>query len=306
MHIAIRLALTLLPKNEKGVWIILCIILAPFLLFASMTSSIVTVKHIPATTPEQINFYKEAVAKVEQDTGITVNWKELVAIDAFLFQQDFSKASSSGSEKLAKRFIRIVKKKDKDSGEIITYYYLKSLDTVLIEMVEAGEIQQEDIVEIKRYLLLPWDSVDPTQGLPNDWVPVPSGAGFIFPVVGSYRISDTFHNRINPVTGVFEHHDGIDLAAAEGTPVVAALKGKVIFAQPNGTAGNEVKIQHENGIITRYLHLHTIYASEGQEVEAGDQIGEVGTTGRSTGAHLHFEIHVNGEPVDPAPYIFSN
>lgn len=121
------------------------------------------------------------------------------------------------------------------------------------------------------------------------------------PVDGA-RVSSTFGMRLHPVLGFMKLHKGIDFAAATGTPVYAAGNAKVEHAAMTGTAGNMIKLRHDNGWETVYMHLNRIMPDviEGGRVSQGQEIGEVGTTGRSTGPHLHYEVHVGGEPVDPA------
>jgi murein DD-endopeptidase MepM/ murein hydrolase activator NlpD len=98
------------------------------------------------------------------------------------------------------------------------------------------------------------------------------------------------------------HHDGVDLAAPEGTPVLAAAAGTVSVAEFTVPYGNYVIIEHEYGYSTVYAHMSEILAEVGTSVEAGGQIGCVGATGIATGPHLHFELRLNGEPIDPADY----
>lgn len=94
-------------------------------------------------------------------------------------------------------------------------------------------------------------------------------------------------------------HEGLDIAADQGQPVRAVREGRVVFAGPRGTYGNTVIIDHGNGLRTLYAHNSRVLVSEGQRVTAGQRIALVGSTGRSTGPHLHFEVLLNGTPVDP-------
>jgi len=98
-------------------------------------------------------------------------------------------------------------------------------------------------------------------------------------------------------------HTGIDLRAAWGEPVAAAAAGRVIFAGPYGGYGNAVIIDHGGGMSTLYAHLSSIAVGYGETVTAGQTIGRVGSTGLSTGPHLHFEVRIDGQPVDPMPYL---
>lgn len=123
------------------------------------------------------------------------------------------------------------------------------------------------------------------------------------PCPGMTRISSRFGPRKAPKPGASTYHEGIDLAAPEGTPVLAADGGTVIFAAFNGKAGNHIKIDHGNGLVTEYMHLHTMSVSKGVNVSKGQQIGGVGTTGNSTGNHLHFGVIKDGVKVNPENYI---
>lgn len=131
--------------------------------------------------------------------------------------------------------------------------------------------------------------------------PVTEGArgGFSWPVTGT--ITSPFGWRSNPLGGGPEFHQGLDIAAPSGTAVTAAAAGTVIMAQWYGGYGNYVLIDHGGGYSTGYGHLSAIYVANGQSVQRGQAIGAVGSTGQSTGPHLHFEIRIAGKPVDPAP-----
>ena len=99
-------------------------------------------------------------------------------------------------------------------------------------------------------------------------------------------------------------HTGLDIACSSGTDIKAVAKGKVIFAENNGAYGNLVKIDHGNGIETWYAHCSKIYTKVGKEVKAGDVIAAVGTTGNSTGPHLHLEIRIDGTAINPQKYLY--
>jgi murein DD-endopeptidase MepM/ murein hydrolase activator NlpD len=120
------------------------------------------------------------------------------------------------------------------------------------------------------------------------------------PVDGA-RVSSNFGFRIHPVLGFMKLHKGTDFAAPIGTPIYASGNAEVEFAGPKGPNGNFVKLRHDNGWETLYLHMNRFAPgiATGARVAQGQQIGEVGTTGRSTGPHLHYEVHIDGEPVDP-------
>ncbi|MGP6192078.1 MAG: murein hydrolase activator EnvC family protein [Vulcanimicrobiaceae bacterium] len=126
------------------------------------------------------------------------------------------------------------------------------------------------------------------------------GSGqFIWPIHGP--ITSPFGYRTNPFGGAPDFHPGLDIAADMGTPILAADSGRVIIAGWVSGYGNYISIDHGGGISTGYGHCSRIDVSIGQDVQRGQVIGAVGSTGHSTGPHVHFEVRVNGRPVDPAP-----
>jgi len=120
-------------------------------------------------------------------------------------------------------------------------------------------------------------------------------------------VTDGFGMRRNPFNGEGrEVHEGLDIAVDFGTPVTATADGLVIYAAPHAGYGNLVIVYHSNGITTRYGHLSRISVEAGQRVKRSDQIGNAGSTGRSTGPHVHYEIRENDQPVDPLRYAGQN
>jgi murein DD-endopeptidase MepM/ murein hydrolase activator NlpD len=116
-------------------------------------------------------------------------------------------------------------------------------------------------------------------------------------------ISSRFGMRRDPILGVPAMHAGMDFRAPAGTPVAAAAPGIVVFADWNGGYGRMIEIDHGNGFSTRYAHLRRILVKEGQEVQSGTRIGEVGNSGRSTGPHLHYEVRREGRAVNPITFL---
>jgi murein DD-endopeptidase MepM/ murein hydrolase activator NlpD len=114
-----------------------------------------------------------------------------------------------------------------------------------------------------------------------------------------------FGYRISPFTGRREFHKGYDIANRKGTPVVATANGVVAFSGPKGLLGKTVVVDHGYGMVTRYGHLDKLVVKRGASVKRGDTIGLMGSTGRSTGSHVHYEVHLNGIPVNPKKYMLN-
>ncbi len=117
------------------------------------------------------------------------------------------------------------------------------------------------------------------------------------------RIESGFGLRVHPITGKTRMHNGLDMHGRSGDPIKAAADGTVILAGVKGGYGNTVMIDHGGGMVTLYAHQSKLRVKVGQKVEAGEVIGWVGSTGLSTGPHLHFEVRINGSPVDAAKYL---
>jgi len=153
-------------------------------------------------------------------------------------------------------------------------------------------------------------------GSGSNGTPPPQGS-MTWPYPGDYTIYSSFGMRLHPIhkdkngNRIYKMHNGVDLGGSYGNPIVAASSGTVIKASaPNPGAntggvnfGNHVIIDHGGGVSTIYAHCKDLYVSVGQEVSAGETIAACGSTGTSTGPHVHFEVRINGVPVDPKPYI---
>src|SRR5690606_19314740 len=123
------------------------------------------------------------------------------------------------------------------------------------------------------------------------------------PVPGAPQTTSNFGNRTDPFLGKPAFHAGMDFRAATGTPVLAAAAGTIVAAGPHGGYGHAVDIDHGNGLVTRYAHLSAVSVSVGNRVAPGAVIGLAGSTGRSTGPHLHFEVRRDDVAVDPARFL---
>lgn len=151
-----------------------------------------------------------------------------------------------------------------------------------------------------RQLFASWENLDTESGQPValPTVSVPSRMP-----LESARVSSGYGMRDHPVLRKRARHNGIDLAAPTGTPIYATADGTIERANWFSSYGNYIQIDHGNAIETRFGHLSRIVVSDGQKVHKGDLIGYVGSTGRSTGPHLHYEVRIAGKPVDPRPFM---
>jgi murein DD-endopeptidase MepM/ murein hydrolase activator NlpD len=145
--------------------------------------------------------------------------------------------------------------------------------------------------------LLKWTDGKTMVWINGDGVGGEQSQGMRLPVNG--RVTSGFGSRFHPILGYVRMHAGLDLAAAYGSPIVAAADGRVVSAGWSGGYGNLVRITHAGGIQTMYGHMSRIVAASGSMVRQGQLIGYVGSTGLSTGPHLHYEVLKNGRPVNP-------
>jgi len=172
------------------------------------------------------------------------------------------------------------------------------------ERDEAGLVQQmrTDVERLKSEAMSREESLSELEKLLQNKREMLTHTPSIWPVHG--WVTSGFGFRTDPFTGLAQMHEGLDISNREGTPVIASADGIVSATGKEFTYGNVVVISHGFGIISRYNHLSKILVGAGRKVKRGDIIAEVGTTGRSTGPHLHYEIRVNGIPINPRRYIF--
>ncbi len=175
-----------------------------------------------------------------------------------------------------------------DSLSSITEKYKISLE----QLLDVNELNSETLTTGQQ-LFLPGAAMD-ANSLRNAM-----GELFRLPIAAKFRWSSPYGNRIDPIAGVKSFHTGTDLACPTGTPILAAMSGKVTTTGLNRVYGNYVIIDHGNGYQTLYAHMSKIIATKGQWVSQGTRIGLVGSTGYSTGPHLHFTVYKNGKLIDP-------
>lgn len=183
-------------------------------------------------------------------------------------------------------------------------YTVREDGETLEQIATKYEIAQDKCSQVNNIALEVGLSAGTTLFLPDaelDWITRQEINGDLFqrPLKGRYYFSSYYGWRKNPFNGTRTFHGGIDMAANTGTAVYAALEGAVIEAGYNNTYGNYVVIRHHSGYQTLYGHLHTINTKRGNYVYTNTKIGTVGSTGMSTGPHLHFAVYKNGKGVNP-------
>lgn len=169
--------------------------------------------------------------------------------------------------------------------------YMASLQSNIEEIQRQEAAMEKQSEQIERDILAAQRAVEY------------AGGEMAWPVPGQYRVTSNFGGRKDPITGVWSSHGGTDIAAPYGTNIVAANSGVVIFSGWHNSYGNYIIIDHGGGIATLYGHCSKLLAQKGQAVTRGETIAKIGSTGYSTGNHLHFEVRVNGVRKQPMDYL---
>ena len=288
---------------------------------------------LPADTPveyqmyiqEMRNSFSQLDTLIEETNGMTENAESLDAIRikavfyALYFGTDDPEAQAG--QMFLDCFItweertRTVTTEDEDGNEVEqeeTYMVavpISNLETVWSNVAaltgavipEEQRANADSIYNLIRYGI----STGPEDWIPGAKVPFIGADGFCSPVGADWesRVSSEFGYRRDPFTGETRGHTGMDLAVPTGTPIRAALPGTVTVSQYSSSYGYYVMIDHGNGLSTLYAHNSRLVVQVGDAVEAGDIVSVSGSTGRSTGPHLHFEVRVNGQRTDPHAYL---
>lgn len=200
-------------------------------------------------------------------------------------------------EEIEKKKSKIEKKKaEQEDLKVLLEQDNESLhnDKIEVENLKAQLEKEEEDLELEIEKISAQSIVD------GESIVISSGS---WPVPGYSRISSPYGYRIHPIFNTRKMHTGIDVPAPTGTPTVSIDSGKVIFAGTKGGYGKTVMIQHDDGKVTLYAHNHQLNVSVGQRVQKGQVVAKIGSTGNSTGPHLHFEVRINGKHVNPVPYI---
>ncbi len=299
-----------IEKPEELFKIILLLLFIPVAVLAIFfVLPMVAAVSVPLARPSQVQFYVDAASEVNAEYGLNIDWEEMLALDTVLLEQDFSKTSKSRAIALANDFVEVIRIVESHSytdesgvertSTSVRYEYRQySLDDVMA-MKGFSDEQKEWAYH---FLSMGLSSLkDVGADMPEGWVPTPTGP-FIWPVPESFRVTSKFGPRVCPVEGIDGIHNGLDIGAPRGTPIVSAADGKVSVAERRGNAGRAVIIVHSGGYETRYYHLNSIAVKKGQTLNQGDYIGGVGSTGKSTGNHLHFEIRRFTRALDPLSF----
>ena len=250
-----------------------------------------------------VNDSMEISSLVEQNRSTLASLDELRDENANLFQAA-QRFQTSLSKSLSLLGIDQVKKSSESS---VSNSDLASLfDST--ELTQGSSREVQDLKELTSYLE---DAVEPIEQIgkmlktqQNLFTEIPS----ISPVKNpNYHVSMAFGPNLHPLTGSWYIHKGIDLSTyRSGDPVVATASGQVVTVAFDNSFGNYIIIKHNHGMYTRYAHLNSFRVKKGQQVDQGQIIGTIGNTGISTGPHLHYEVHIGSDVVDPAKYININ
>lgn len=221
---------------------------------------------------------QEIIIAMQKDMDITYKYFEIALEDEVIDSVD--------TKEQAEAIVNELKEKDEDVDLTITEKTTKNPEDIKTDEVEVAKSNISTKIEEKEL---------------EDAVAVVEGIKFAkLPVTGTISSRYGVSSRIRSST-----HTGLDIATSSGTPISVVADGTVTCAQYSGAYGNLVKVSHGNGVETWYAHTSKMYVTVGQEVKAGDIIAAVGSTGNSTGPHLHFEIRINGNHVNPQNYMYN-
>ena len=231
----------------------------------------------------QIQFFSARIEDLEKQLSKLKEFDKKIRIIANL-ERGQETTASMGMGGPSPSDIRDKLKKEKDDAGLV--HQMKSD----VERLQSEALSREDslselekLLQVKKEMLAHTPSVWPVQG----WVT--SGFGF----------------RTNPFTGLTQMHEGLDIANRVGTPIITPANGIISDVGNDIAVGKVVVIFHGFGMTSRYGHLHKVFVKVGQRVKRGDKIAEVGMTGKTTGPHVHYEVKINGVPINPARYILN-
>jgi len=184
-----------------------------------------------------------------------------------------------------------------ENAKVVKSGYVNNLNEEEIKIQEEISIYQKELDLIELDVLMAALESNGSQYV---------GGTFAWPAPGYYTITSPYGMRLHPVIKSYRNHSGMDIGAPMGSYAIAANDGVVTKSMYSNSYGNMIMIDHGGGVTTLYAHGSELIARVGDKVKRGDAIMKVGSTGWSTGPHLHFEIRINGQTIDPYPYVTSN
>lgn len=234
---------------------------------------------------------QELIDTIKQDVTITykyyeiaLNNEQIISVDTMEEAEELvDKVKEENQEK--ELDLSIIEKYTEKVKEVNTEKLEIAQNTIQTKVTQKLKEIEEQKAEEERIKSMP-----EVNGIKLAYIPISGTITSRYGVSSSVRSSD---------------HTGLDIAASTGTPIKVVASGTVTFASEKGSYGNVVKVNHGNGIETWYAHTSKMYVSEGEKVEAGSVIAAVGSTGNSTGPHLHFELRINGQHVNPQKYLYN-
>lgn len=281
----------------------------------------------PAEYADEIRSTQSKFAEIDEIIEeLDVDFLDAIQIKSYFFALYFGESASVDVEEFVDHFViatRTLEATEGEDGEL--EYTLTYGDSAVADMsivyqsimdktgVEVTEVQKQNAMEI--YYRVKYGVIAPTygdnfddfiSGLPTTNMPFVGLNGFVEPVADwRNAVSSEYGYRTHPITGAIQSmHSGIDIAKPAGTPIYSVLDGVVTTVRWGTTGyGYYVMVDHGGGFATLYAHCSKLLVSQGQTVSAGQVIAQVGTTGSSTGNHLHFETRVNGSTVNPRTYL---
>lgn len=234
--------------------------------------------------------------KMWQDYKLAREYVELCKRELEL-EKEILDDTKAGVEEEQRNLEALIDQKNKD---IIAYETdITNKEKAIKEYEEEIEAQENEIATLEALIAEEKKKILANSGIVLTY----DGGTFKFPVASYTRVSEEYGPRIHPTLGIPQFHNGVDLASPKGTAIYAAYDGTVVAAAYSATMGNYVMIDHGSGLYTIYMHASTLYVEKDDIVIRGETIAAVGSTGRSTGPHLHFSVRLNGEYQSPWNYI---
>lgn len=244
--------------------------------------------------------YVEKVISYEQqmwqDYKLVREYVELCKEELEL-EKELLDETKAGVEKEQQNLEALIAQKNQD----ITNYEtdISNKAQAIKEYEEEIRAEEEEIASLEAMIAEEKKKILANSGVVLSY----DGGVFKFPLATYTRVSDDYGNRIHPTLGIQQFHNGVDFAAPKGTAIYAAYDGVVVAATYSATMGNYVMIDHGDGLYTIYMHASALYVEKDDIVVRGETIAAVGSTGRSTGNHLHFSVRRNGSYVSPWEYL---